>query len=99
MNTLIFTERFTRWLRGLKDRRAYGLIVQKLDNARYGNFGDAKPVGGGVSEMRIHCGPGYRLYYARKEDVVYVFLAGGDKSSQRRDIEAALSAWQELSKE
>ena len=49
--------------------------------------------------MRIHCGPGYRLYYARKEDVVYVFLAGGDKSSQRRDIEAALSAWQELSKE
>jgi putative addiction module killer protein len=62
----------------------------------FGNFGDCRPIGEGVSEMRIHVGPGYRVYFLRKESTVYVLLAGGDKSSQKRDIARALKTACEL---
>jgi probable addiction module antidote protein/putative addiction module killer protein len=64
-------------------------IAQRLDAAGAGNFGDSESVGKGISEMRIHVGPGYRVYYTRRADAVYLLLAGGDKSSQKRDIKRA----------
>ena len=63
--------------------------MARLNSAALGNFGDCEPVGEGVSEMRVHFGPGYRVYFARKGATVYVLLTGGDKGTQRRDIERA----------
>ena len=80
---------FKRWLEGLQDRRAVARIGVRLRGVSMGNLGDARTVGGGVSEMRIHSGPGYRLYFTRKGASVIVLLCGGDKGSQRRDIERA----------
>ena len=78
-----------RWLRGLSDRRAVARISQRLERVANGILGDVRSVGEGVSEMRIHYGPGYRLYYVREDENMFVLLCGGDKSSQRRDIEWA----------
>ena len=64
-------------------------ILARLRSASFGNFGDCEPVGEGVSEMRIHFGPGYRIYFVRTDVSAYVLLAGGDKSSQKRDIARA----------
>ena len=64
--------------------------MHRLDAAAAGNFGDCEPVGEGVSEMRIHVGPGYRVYYTRRAEVVYLLLLGGEKSSQKRDIKRAI---------
>ena len=83
----------------MKDRRAYGAIVQRIDNARYGNFGATRVLRDGVCEMKIDMGPGYRVYYARKEKTVYLLLIGGDKSSQQKDIEKAVALWKECSAE
>jgi putative addiction module killer protein len=71
----------------------------RIRSAEFGNLGDCSPVGEGVSEMRIHYGPGYRLYFKRTGDVVYLLLAGGDKSSQKRDIAAALKIAKSLQKD
>jgi putative addiction module killer protein len=90
MNTLIRTEEFAQWLARLEDRKGKARILARLDAAALGNFGDSEPVGEGVSEMRIHTGPGYRVYYTRQAQVVYVLLLGGDKSTQRRDIKRAI---------
>ncbi|MGV3552250.1 type II toxin-antitoxin system RelE/ParE family toxin [Rhizobium sp.] len=84
------TEEFKRWLKGLRDDRAILRIASRLKSAAYGNFGDCGPVSEGVSEMRIHYGPGYRLYYKRVGDVVYLLLLGGEKTSQKRDIRQAI---------
>jgi putative addiction module killer protein len=70
-----------------------------LDQASLGNFGDCKPIGEGVSEMRINFGPGYRLYFVREGAAVYLLLLGGDKSSQKRDIELALAMARKLKQE
>ncbi|MDR0578868.1 MAG: type II toxin-antitoxin system RelE/ParE family toxin [Candidatus Accumulibacter sp.] len=90
MNVINTLETFDTWFDGLKDRAAKHRIQMRIDRAEYGNFGDCEPVGEGVSEMRIHYGPGYRVYYKRMGMEIYVLLAGGDKSTQRRDIETAL---------
>ena len=90
MNRFARTEVFDVWLRGLKDAKARGRIVQRIESAQAGNFGDCEPVGEGVSEMRIHVGAGYRVYYTRIGDAVYLLLAGGAKSTQQRDIQRAL---------
>ncbi|PZO60358.1 MAG: addiction module protein [Pseudoxanthomonas suwonensis] len=90
MLTILQTDEFDGWLRRLKDPIAIARIVARLRSAQYGNFGDCKSVAPGISEMRIHVGPGYRLYYARKESVIYVMLCGGSKSSQTRDIHRAV---------
>ena len=89
MNTLLQTDEFRAWLAGLKDLRAKAVIFNRLDRAVTGNFGDAKALGGGISEMRINAGPGYRIYYTRRGEVVYLLLAGGDKSTQAKDIQRA----------
>ena len=93
------TEEFERWLKNLRDDRATLRVLSRLDSASHGNFGDCAPVGEGVSEMRIHYGPGYRLYYKRIGDVVYLLLLGGDKSSQKRDIKSAIELARAIGKE
>ena len=92
------TETFRRWRLSLRDLRARALIASRLDRLAYGHAGDAKAIGGGVSELRIHHGPGYRIYFARRADIVIVLLCGGDKGSQTRDINTArrlLAEWRE----
>ena len=86
---IVRSETFDRWLRGLSDRRAAARIIQRLERVAKGLVGDVRSVGEGVSEMRIHYGPGYRLYYVREDETIIVLLCGGDKSSQRRDTERA----------
>ena len=95
MLKVLQTETFRRWLRRLRDRQAVSQIVARLESAGAGHFGDVRSVGEGVSEMRIHYGPGYRLYFIRSGTEVIVLLCGGDKASQRRDIERAKRMSQE----
>lgn len=90
------TDVFLEWFRGLRDRAAAQRIVVRIDRMELGNLGDVQPVGEGVSEARIHYGPGYRLYFVRRGEVVIVLLCGGDKSTQARDIERAKSLAKEL---
>ncbi|HEY9564258.1 MAG TPA: type II toxin-antitoxin system RelE/ParE family toxin [Nocardioides sp.] len=83
------SETFDRWMRNLKDRRGAARIQVRLDRLANGNPGDAKPVGHGISELRMDVGPGYRVYYQQRGDVLIVLLCGGDKSTQTKDIEQA----------
>jgi putative addiction module killer protein len=84
---------FQQWLRGLRDVRARARIRVRLNRIRLGNFGTAKPVGGGVLELVIPYGPGYRVYLARTGSTVVLLLRGGDKSTQQRDISKAKDYW------
>lgn len=77
---------FSEWLDALSDHQGQAAIDGRLDRMAQGNFGDCRPVGGGVWELRVHSGPGYRIYYGEDGEVVVVLLCGGDKRSQRRDI-------------
>lgn len=90
------TEAFATWLRGLRDERARARIAERLRRMALGNVGDVKSLGDGLSELRIDYGPGYRIYFVRKEDRIVVILAGGDKRRQSRDIEAAKALAREL---
>jgi putative addiction module killer protein len=89
MLTLVRSTRFENWMRHLADQKARAKILARLTSATQGHFGDCKRLGEGVTEMRIHTGPGYRIYFTRTDVAIYVLLVGGDKSSQARDIEAA----------
>lgn len=89
MNTFHQTDTFSDWLRKLKDIRARARIIARIRSAEHGNLGDCASVGEGVSEMRLHFGPGYRLYFWQEGCQLYWLLVGGDKSSQERDIERA----------
>jgi len=91
MLTLLLSEEFDQWLLKLRDSRARARIVARIRSASLGNLGDVAPVGEGVWEFRVHYGPGYRLYYTRRGDTVYLLLVGGDKSSQKRDIRKAIT--------
>ncbi len=84
------TAEFIDWLVELGDVQARARIAKRLDRLRDGNFGDAKSVGDGVSELRFTFGPGYRAYYTMRGRVVVILLCGGDKRSQKRDIERAI---------
>ena len=80
------TQRFSEWLASLKDRHARARILRRLDRVRDGNLGDVSGVGGGVSEMRIFYGPGYRIYFVQRGSQLILLLCGGDKSTQDADI-------------
>jgi len=84
------TRTFARWLAGLRDGRAKARILVQIRRLSLGNPGDVRPVGGGVSEMRIDVGPGYRVYFAARGKSLVVLLAGGDKDSQSRDVRRAI---------
>ena len=99
MNTVLRSEEFDAWLSALKDKIGRARIIHRIRSAEHGNFGDCEPVGEGVSEMRIHFGPGYRVYYTRRGEVIYLLLLGGDKSTQKRDIKRAIEMARALDKE
>ena len=90
------TDEFHRWLGSLSDRRAMARIIDRLKRASNGNFGDAKAVGSGVSEMRIDYGPGYRVYFFRRGKQLVILLCGGDKKSQQADIAQAVRMKEEI---
>jgi putative addiction module killer protein len=83
------TETFRKWRLRLRDQRIRALIASRLDRLAFGNAGDVKPVGQGISELRIDRGPGYRVYYVRRGETIIILLCGGDKSSQAKDIKTA----------
>ena len=84
------SETFDRWLRDLHDMGARARVEARILRLSRGNPGDVKPVGSGVSEMRIDYGPGYRVYFTRHDDLVVLLLCGGDKRTQQADIERAI---------
>lgn len=86
MIEVLTTREFDHWLRRLKDRQGRLRILARLDRLAAGNFGDVKPVGGGVMELRLAFGPGYRVYLTRRGNQLVLLLCGGDKSSQSDDI-------------
>lgn len=89
MPQIVQTEVFAQWFASLRDAKARAVINARLRRVELGNLGDCAPVGEGVSELRIHYGPGYRVYFAQRGMEVVVLLAGGDKSSQSKDIKRA----------
>jgi putative addiction module killer protein len=99
MNSFLRTGEFDSWLTGLKDNIGKARIVHRLRAAELGNFGDCEPVGEGISEMRVHFGPGYRIYFTRRGDVIYWLLLGGDKTTQKRDIKRTKQLLKTLDKE
>ena len=88
-------EPFTDWLNSLHDRMTRRRILQRLLRVESGHYGDYKPVGEGVNELRLFFGPGYRIYFGEDGDSLVALLCGGDKDSQNRDIEQAHVYWQE----
>ena len=90
------TDVFARWLKRLRDKRGKARILARLDSARLGNLGDCKPVRFGIKEMRVHFGPGYRVYFVKRGEVVLLLLCGGSKSTQKRDIERAKKLLDEI---
>jgi putative addiction module killer protein len=96
MPTIRRTDEFSRWLQDLRDIRARAKIVARIDRLALGNPGDVAPVGGGISEMRIHYGPGYRVYFVQRGANIVVLLCGGDKGSQASDIAMAKKLASEL---
>ena len=89
MNTMVQSPTFSTWLRELRDEVAKALILRRMISAELGDFGDCEPVGEGVSEMRVHHGSGYRVYFVRRGMAVYMLLCGGNKASQKKDIRLA----------
>lgn len=89
MGMVLTTEVFDAWFAALRDARARARIAARIRRAEQGNLGDTAPVGDGVSEMRIHFGPGYRLYFIRRGQELIILLAGGDKATQSKDIKVA----------
>jgi len=94
--SIIQSERFVDWMKSLRDTRARARILERLVRVSQGNLGDVAAVGDGVSELRIHYGPGYRVYFVRRGETVILLLCGGDKSTQKRDIAAARAMAVEL---
>ncbi len=90
------TAAYADWFASLRDLQARARVLVRVRRLSLGNAGDAKPVGEGVSELRIDYGPGYRVYFVRRGDLLIVLLGGGDKKSQRRDIAAALQLAKEV---
>ena len=96
MKSLQTTDVFDHWYDGLRDRQGRARIAARLRRVELGNYGDVKPVGSGVSELRIDYGPGYRVYLTQRGLEVVILLAGGDKRTQSKDIEAAIEMAKQL---
>ena len=90
------TDEFHHWLGSLADRRAVARILDRIKRASNGNFGDTKPVGSGVSELRIDTGPGYRVYFFRRGKELVILLCGGDKKTQKSDIAQSMRMKKEI---
>jgi putative addiction module killer protein len=90
------TEAYSQWFNSLRDRQARVRIDVRIRRLSMGNPGDVKPVGGGISELRIDYGPGYRVYFIKRGDTLIILLAGGDKSTQDQDIKTALDLAKDL---
>ena len=86
---VVYTEAFEKWLKKLRDLQAKAAILTRIERIEDGNFGDYRSVGGGISELRIHVGQGYRVYYMIRRRKVVILLCGGDMSSQQRDTKRA----------
>ena len=99
MYTFIRSSDFDVWLAGLKDNAGKARILHRIRSAELGNFGDCAPVGSGISEMRVHVGPGYRVYFVKRGAVVYWLLLGGNKSTQQGDIKRSKQILKILDKE
>lgn len=84
---------FADWFKALRDKAGKARILARLERVEKGNFGDSKPIQDGLFELRINFGPGYRVYYGRLRSAVVVLVCGGDKSTQQKDIEKALTLW------
>ena len=93
---VIASQTLRRWLRDLRDHQVHAYIAVRIDRMAEGNFGDHRSVGGGVSELRINRGPGYRIYYTIRERTVVVLLCGGAKGTQQQDIARAQRMTEEL---
>jgi putative addiction module killer protein len=89
MKTIRYTPEFDKWLNNLRDKKAKGKINVRLRRLEHGHYGDCESVGESISELRIFCGPGYRIYFTERLGEFVLLLAGGDKSSQIRDIKRA----------
>ncbi|WP_439257634.1 type II toxin-antitoxin system RelE/ParE family toxin [Lonepinella sp. BR2271] len=89
MNKIKQTTEFKRWFKAVKDPIAKIAITKRIERAMIGNFGDHKSLGGGLYEMRIDTGKGYRVYYTQHGEIIYILLNGGDKSKQQADIDKA----------
>ncbi|WP_024586660.1 type II toxin-antitoxin system RelE/ParE family toxin [Aliihoeflea sp. 2WW] len=89
MIKVVETGSYSKWFDAVRDQNAKGRILIRIRRMTLGNFGDVSPVGEGVSELRVHYGPGYRVYFVRRGEKLIILLGGGDKSSQTRDIAAA----------
>ena len=92
------TETFDAWLNGLKDIRAKASIAGRVERLELGHFGDVSPVGEGISELRVHTGPGYRVYFKQTGTTIILLLCGGDKNSQARDVKRAKATVVEIGK-
>jgi putative addiction module killer protein len=90
------TEDFSKWLSGLRDRQARARIQTRIDRLQLGLAGDVRPVGEGVSELRIDYGPGYRIYFAQRGRALVILLSGGDKRTQDKDIKTAIKLARDL---
>ena len=90
------TANFAKWIDGLRDIRARARVLARIERLAAGNPGDVKPVGEGVSEMRIDYGPGYRVYFKKRGRLLIILLVGGDKRTQSRDIKTALRLARDL---
>ena len=84
---------FDEWINSLRDTKAKSRIDLRLERIKLGNLGDFRSVGEGVCELRIDCGPGYRVYFGQIENIIVILLLGGDKSTQNRDISKAIEYW------
>jgi putative addiction module killer protein len=96
MMTILKTSKFTKWIQELKDLKGKARIQARIDKLEFGHFGDCESIGSGVFELRIHFGPGYRVYLMKKGQELVILLAGGDKGSQAKDIKQAINLSNEL---
>ncbi len=96
MFRVVTTNEFDDWIENLVDLKAKNKLLARIDRAKLGNLGDIRSVGGGISEMRIFYGPGYRIYFVKRKCEIVVLLIGGDKGSQSRDIKRAKELYEQL---